>query len=91
MPEPSPSYPYVHLHPGKEKSLLRGHPWVFSGAIQRIEVDDAAPSPGDWVCVMSSQGQALGWGHWGAGSIAVRLVASGTLNAPPQADWWEER
>ncbi len=91
MPEPSPSYPYVHLHPGKEKSLLRGHPWVFSGAIQRIEVDDAAPSPGDWVCVMSSQGQALGWGHWGAGSIAVRLVASGTLNAPPQADWWGER
>ena len=83
-----PSYPFVHLHPGKEKSLLRGHPWVFSGAIQRIEVDDAAPSPGDWVCVMSSKGQALGWGHWGAGSIAVRIIASGTLDAPPQAHWW---
>ena len=62
MSDSTTSYPFVHLHPGKEKSLLRGHPWVFSGAIQRLEVDHAAPAPGDWVCVMSSKGQALGWG-----------------------------
>ncbi len=91
MSDSSTSYPFVHLHPGKEKSLLRGHPWVFSGAIQRLEVDDAAPTPGDWVCVMSSKGQALGWGHWGAGSIAVRIIASGTLDAPPNAQWWSDQ
>lgn len=91
MSEPSKAFPFVHLHPGKEKSLLRGHPWVFSGAIQRIEVDDAVPAPGDWVCVISSKGQALGWGHWGAGSIAVRIIASGSLHAPPDSSWWAER
>lgn len=91
MSDSTTSYPFVHLHPGKEKSLLRGHPWVFSGAIQRLEVDHAAPAPGDWVCVMSSKGQALGWGHWGAGSIAVRIIAPGSLNAPPDAPWWAER
>ena len=91
MSESPQAFPFVHLHPGKEKSLLRGHPWVFSGAIQRIEVDDDAPAPGDWVCVISSKGQALGWGHWGAGSIAVRIIASGSLHAPPDSDWWAER
>jgi len=83
--------PDIHLHPGKEKGLLRGHPWVFSGAIQRMEVDAAPPSAGDWVRVFSSEGQALGWGHWGEGSIAVRILAEGKRLLPPDADWWVEK
>lgn len=43
------SHADVHLIPGKERPLLQGHPWVFSGAIAKIEVDDAPPSAGDWV------------------------------------------
>ena len=54
----------VHLHPGKEKGLLRGHPWVFSGAVQRLEVDDQPPVAGDWVRVVTSKGTNIGWGHW---------------------------
>ena len=91
MSEPAVLPADVHLHPGREKHLLRGHPWVFSGAIQRVSVDDSAPEAGDWVRVFGSEGQPLGWGHWGEGSIAVRLLAEGTLPVPPTAEWWTER
>lgn len=83
--------PDIHLHPGKEKGLLRGHPWVFSGAIQRIQVDEAPPQSGDWVRVHTAQGDCLGWGHWGEGSIAVRMLANGDQPLPPDATWWTER
>ena len=46
MSETAILYPDVHLQHGKEKGLLRGHPWVFSGAIHKIEVDDAPPAAG---------------------------------------------
>lgn len=82
---------HVHLLPGKEKGPLRGHPWVFSGAIARIQVDDLPPAPGDWVKVIAANGTALGWGHWGSGSIAVRIVAEPDLFAPPDARWWSLR
>lgn len=44
------------LKPGREKSLLRRHPWVFSGAVERVE---GKPQAGDAVLVRSSDGQAL--------------------------------
>ena len=91
MSDPVNRPPDIHLHPGKEKGLLRGHPWVFSGAIQRMEVDAAPPSAGDWVRVFSSEGHALGWGHWGEGSIAVRILADGNRPLPPDASWWTEK
>src|SRR5512134_3490808 len=46
----------IRLRPGREKSLLRRHPWIFSGAIQRVEDE---PPPGGTVDVLSSEGQFL--------------------------------
>ena len=91
MSKPTPAHPFLYLKPGKEKNLLRGHPWVFSGAIQRIEVDDEAPHPGDWVRVHTADERPIGWGHWGAGSIAVRIIAEGDLEHPPGKDWWTQK
>ena len=48
--------PALILKPGREKSLLRHHPWVFSGAIDRV---DGSPVSGDTVDVLSSRGEFL--------------------------------
>lgn len=66
------NYPVITLRRGKEESLRRFHPWVFSGAI--------ASSPenleeGDIVEVRSSDGTPLGVGHYQIGSIAVRMLS----------------
>lgn len=80
----------VILRPHKEESLLRFHPWVFSGAIARIALDPDypydAPREGDLVQVRSSQGDILGVGHWQVGSIAVRILLFGVDSLP--ADFW---
>lgn len=78
----------VHLHPGKEKGPLHGHPWVFSGAIAKIEVDDVAPQAGDWVRVFAHEGTFIGWGHWGTGSIAVRILCRAHPEKTPDVMWW---
>jgi 23S rRNA (cytosine1962-C5)-methyltransferase len=62
----------IYLKPGKEHSLQRKHPWVFSGAIGRIEGE---PQDGDTVYVYSAKGDSLGTGHYALGSIAVRIFA----------------
>ncbi|MBK12933.1 MAG: RlmI/RlmK family 23S rRNA methyltransferase [Crocinitomicaceae bacterium] len=80
----------VHLLPGKAKNILRGHPWVFSGAIARLVVEDSEPQPGEWVRVMDDRGVFLGWGHWGSGSIAVRIISK-VPDAIPDVDWWTQR
>lgn len=65
-------YPVVTLHRGKEESLKRFHPWVFSGAIRSIadNVDE-----GDTVSVVAADGTPLGTGHYQIGSIAVRILS----------------
>jgi len=61
----------VLLKPGREKSLLRRHPWVFSGAIARTRAD---PGSGDEVRVRAHDGRFLGWGAFNPHSqIAVRI------------------
>jgi 23S rRNA (cytosine1962-C5)-methyltransferase len=52
------SRPRITLRPGRERSLSRHHPWIFSGAIARVDGD---PTPGDTVAVESSQREQLGW------------------------------
>ena len=79
----------VHLLPGKAKNIHRGHPWVFSGAIARLVVEDSEPQPGEWVRVLDDRGAFLGWGHWGSGSIAVRIISK--VDAMPNVDWWTHR
>ncbi len=64
--------PRVILKKGKEKPLLRGHPWVFSGAVEKMEGDIAAGDAGD---VYSPEGQFLGRGYLNPHSqIIFRLL-----------------
>ena len=70
------SYPKIILKPGKEESLKRFHPWVFSGAINHIEdTNGQSIEEGDKAAVYSSQHEFLGIGHTQAGSIAVRILS----------------
>ena len=83
----------VYLKPHKEESLLRFHPWVFSGAIRSIQLDadypHAQPQEGEVVQVLDSNGKILGVGHYQIGSIAVRILAFGVGELP--SDFWQER
>ena len=51
----------IRLKAGREKSLLRRHPWVFSGAVERV---DRQPADGDTVRLLSSKGEFLAWGAY---------------------------
>ncbi len=62
----------IILKKGREDSLLRFHPWVFSGAIAQIVGE---PAEGDIVGVFSQGGDFLAYGHYQIGSIAVRVLS----------------
>ena len=62
----------IILRKGKEESLLRFHPWIFSGAIHHTE--GGTLEEGDIVEVLASDGRFLAIGHWQIGSIAVRVL-----------------
>ena len=66
------SYKKVFLKPGKEESLKRFHPWVFSGAIARVEGE---PEEGEVVDVYTSKKEFIACGHFQIGSIAVRVLS----------------
>ena len=73
----------VVLKKGKEESVLRFHPWVFSGAIDRIE---GKVEEGDVVTVYSGDDLFLGIGHSAIGSIAVRIFSFRDI-APDMSFW----
>ena len=75
----------IHLKKGREESLLRRHPWLFSGAISRIEGE---PYEGDIVSIISQSGECLGYGHFQIGSIAVRVLSFDDAALSP--DFWKE-
>ncbi len=79
-------YKSIYLKKGKEESLLRFHPWVFSGAISRI---DDEVSEGDTVRVLDSHGNFLGVGHFQIGSIAVRILSFRDITI--DLAFWESR
>lgn len=64
-------YPQIILKKGKEESLKRFHPWVFSGAIQAIE---EGIEEGDTVCLVNRNGDFIAVGHYQEGAIAVRVL-----------------
>ena len=68
------NYPEIILRKGKEQSLERFHPWVFSGAVAHIP-DNI--EEGDTVKVLSYDGKTIGTGHYQIGSIMVRMLAWG--------------
>ncbi len=77
------SYTKIVLKSGKDQSLRRFHPWVFSGAIKKIYGE---VSEGDIVTVYSNKDEFLGLGHYQIGSIAVR-VFSFEETRPDYAFW----
>ena len=74
------------LKPGKEQSLKRFHPWVFSGAIAKAE---GKPQEGDLVNVFSSNGEFLAFGHCQIGSIAVRILSFEPVEV--NYDFWKSK
>ena len=79
----------VHLRRGKEESLLRRHPWVFSGAIEHISEGIRPLAEGDIVDVITKQGEFIAKGHYQIGSIAVRVLSFEQVEI--NAEWWAER
>lgn len=65
-------YSNIYLRKGKDQSLRRFHPWVFSGAIAK---HDGELKEGDIVRVIDCDGECLGVGHYQVGSIAVRMLS----------------
>ena len=76
----------VFLKPGKEESLKRFHPWVFSGAIVRVEGE---PEEGEVVDVYASDKKFIARGHYQVGSIAVRVLSF--TQEPVDHDFWVRR
>ena len=76
----------VILKRGKEESLQRFHPWIFSGAIQRIE---GKPEEGDVVTVYTNDRQFIARGHVQVGSIAVRVLTF--KDEPVDQQFWNRR
>lgn len=76
----------IKLKPRKEESILRHHPWVFSGAIASLPSDI---EEGELVQVLSADGRILGVGHYQIGSIAVRILNFGEGSLPD--DFFRQR
>ena len=74
----------IILKRGRDESLRRFHPWVFSGAIADVQGN---PSEGDLVSVHASDGECLAYGHFQVGSIAVRVLSFD--DSALKADFWE--
>lgn len=77
----------LYLKPGKEESLKRFHPWVFSGAIARL---DGEPEEGEVVEIYTSKQEFIAKGHWQIGSIAVRVLTFAQEEAIDK-DFYERR
>ncbi|MEI9919298.1 MAG: class I SAM-dependent rRNA methyltransferase [Bacteroidota bacterium] len=76
----------IILKRGKEQSVQRRHPWLFSGAIDKTE---GTITDGDWVSVVDAGGKTLGYGHHQKGSITVRLLSFD--GAAPRADFYVDK
>ncbi|MFC2775848.1 class I SAM-dependent rRNA methyltransferase [Segatella oulorum] len=79
-------YKTVHLKKGKEESLKRFHPWIFSGAIHHLDEDI---SEGEIVRVVTFMGDFIAIGHYQIGSIAVRVLSFQDIHI--DETFWEAR
>lgn len=70
----------VILKKGRDVSIQRFHPWVFSGGIGTTQ---GKLTEGCWVSVQNASGQTLGYGHYQTGSIAVRILSFGKTEPSP--------
>lgn len=65
----------LHLAPGKDKAVMRRHPWLFSGAVRRVEGN---PQEGDLVDVVAADGRWLAVGHYQSDSIICKVLSFDT-------------
>ena len=79
---------YLNLKPGREKSVLHRHPWIFSGAVARVTGE---PQPGETVLVRSSAGEALAWAAYSPASQIRARVWSWEVDRPVDEDLFQER
>ncbi len=76
----------IRIKPGKEKNLLRHHPWVFSGAME----EDSIPAEAGIQKVVTSEGRFIAWGVFdGESHIQLRLLSWDEAVCPDD-DWWRE-
>lgn len=80
------NYTKIVLKSGKDQSLKRFHPWIFSGAIKKMY---GPVSEGDLVVVYSNKDEFLGIGHYQIGSIAIRIVSFEEV--VPDYDFWKSK
>lgn len=76
----------IYLKRGKDESLRRFHPWIFSGAIHHI---DGVQQEGALARVLTAEGEYVATGHWQVGSIAVRVLTF--EDEPINAAFWQRR
>ena len=76
----------IVLKSGKDDAVLRQHPWVFSGAIKKVY---GPTQEGDIVDVFNNKDRFLGTGHWGTGSIAVRVFSFVPIEL--DANFWKQK
>ena len=79
----------IYLRRGKEESLLRRHPWIFSGAIERIKCSGEEIKEGEIVNVFTKQGDFIARGHYQIGSIAVRVLTFEQEEI--NQEWWNKK
>ena len=79
----------IYLRRGKEESLLRRHPWIFSGAIERIKCSGEEIKEGEIVDVFTKQGDFIARGHYQIGSIAVRVLTFEQEEI--NQEWWKKK
>ncbi len=80
------AYNTLYLKRGKDESLKRFHPWVFSGALQQIP---SGLEEGSIVRVLDNDGKFIAVGHWQIGSIAVRVLSFDDEEI--NFDFWKRR
>ena len=76
----------IILKKGRESSVERFHPWIFSGAVAKIT---GTPKEGEIVSIYSHEGRFLGCGHYQIGSIAVRILSF--EDEKIDGDFWKKR
>ncbi|MDE5623248.1 MAG: class I SAM-dependent rRNA methyltransferase [Alistipes sp.] len=81
--------PRIYLRKGKEESLARRHPWIFSGAIDYIEAEETQFAEGALVEVYTHAGEFIAQGHYQIGSIAVRVLSF--EREAIDRSWWIRR
>ena len=80
------NYKKIFLKHGKDESLKRFHPWIFSGAITRM---DNGITEGEIVRILTSEGDFIAIGHYQIGSIAVRVLSFRDVKI--DAAFWQDR